>query len=58
MGGANMNVYRNFSWIPEGRKLLEWLIWGNNIKMDLKIYVVGIWTGFVWIRIESSSRLL
>jgi hypothetical protein len=33
--------------------------WEDNMKMDLrKIRWVRIWTGFIWLRIETSDMLL
>jgi hypothetical protein len=28
--------------------------WENNIEMDF----IKMWTGFIWLRIETSSRIL
>jgi hypothetical protein len=32
--------------------------WANNIKMDLREILLGIMTTLIWVRIETSGRLL
>jgi len=32
--------------------------WEDNIKMDLKIIGLVVWTGFIWFRIGASGGLL
>jgi hypothetical protein len=31
--------------------------WEDNLIVDLKLGIV-VWTGFIWLRIQSSCRLL
>jgi hypothetical protein len=43
------------------RKRLFWRHrhrWEDNIKMDLKKWVVGVWTGFMWLNVGSIGRFL
>jgi len=32
--------------------------WEDNIKANLKKYVVRVWTGFSWVMIKPSDRFL
>jgi hypothetical protein len=32
-------------------------IWNDNIKMELKELGWGAWTGLMWLRIRTGSRL-
>jgi hypothetical protein len=57
--GAKGNAYGILVGKPEGRRLLgrprrRWL---DNIKMDLKRDKV-VWSGLIWLRIETSGGFL
>ena len=47
-------------WKPEGRRPLVRPNgrWVDNIRMDLRRWGVGIWTGLGWLRIETGGRRL
>jgi hypothetical protein len=32
--------------------------WKDNIKMDFREIGLGVWTGFMWLRIGNSGRML
>jgi hypothetical protein len=32
--------------------------WEDNIRMDLREWSEKLWTGFIWLRIETSGGLL
>jgi hypothetical protein len=53
-----MNAYRNLVGKPEGKSPLgiSRSRWEDNNKMDLRDWVV--WTGLIWLRIETSAGLL
>jgi hypothetical protein len=42
---------------PEGKGSLEGPrhIWDGNIKIDLREAGLEVWSGFIWLRIETSS---
>jgi hypothetical protein len=42
---------------PEGKRLLgkPRHRWEANIKMDLRKWDVGVWTGLNWLRIETGG---
>jgi hypothetical protein len=53
------NGYKILAWKPEGKKLRgrprhRWV----NIEINLKQTVVGMWTGFIWLRIWCSGGFL
>jgi hypothetical protein len=45
-----MNAYTNLVLKYERKKLLgrPRCRWSNNIEIDLKNSVKGVWTGFIW----------
>jgi hypothetical protein len=45
---------------PEGRRPLgrPRRRWEDNIEMDLREIVLGIWIGFIWLRIGIGGGLL
>jgi len=47
-------------WKPEGRRPLVRPNgrWVDNIRMDLRRWGVGIWTGLGWLRIETVGGRL
>jgi hypothetical protein len=59
--GEMRNAYKILVRGPEGKRPLgkpshRWK--DNNIKMGVKETGYGMWTEFVWHRIETSGRLL
>jgi hypothetical protein len=42
---------------PEGKRPLvrRGCIWEDNIKMDLGEIELGVWTGFIWLKIGISA---
>jgi hypothetical protein len=42
---------------PEGKGSLEGpgLTWDDNFKIDLREAGLEVWTGFIWLRIETSG---
>jgi hypothetical protein len=44
---------------PEGRRPLgrPRHRWEDNIKMDLREMDLGMWTGFIWLRIGTGGEL-
>ena len=53
-------LYRVLVGKPEGKRPLgrPWCRWVGNIRMDLKGWDVGIWTGLGWPRIETFGGRL
>jgi hypothetical protein len=45
---------------PEGRRPLgrPRRRWEDNIKMDIREIGLGIWIGFIWLRIGTGGGLL
>jgi hypothetical protein len=41
--------------VPLGKPRRKWI---DNIKMDIKKHDGVSWTGLIWLRIETSGRLL
>jgi hypothetical protein len=61
MNGEERNAFRILVVKPEGKRPLErprrrWVNM-SNIKMDLRERTV-VWTGWIWLRIETSGGLL
>jgi hypothetical protein len=58
--GEGRGVYRVLIWRPKGKRLpgRPGCRWEDNIKIDLREIGIDGSTGFSWLRIESSSRLL
>jgi hypothetical protein len=58
--GEGRKVYRVLVGKPEGKRPLERQRrrWKNGIRMDLSEIGWGVWSGFVWLRIGTGSRLL
>jgi hypothetical protein len=52
------NVYRVFLGKHEGKRPLERpkRRWEDGIKMDLWEIVLGVWSGFTWLRIGTVWR--
>jgi hypothetical protein len=58
--GEMSGAYKVFVEKPEGRRPLEKPRhrWENNIKTDLRGVGCGTWTGSIWLRTETSGRIL
>jgi len=57
--GERRGLYRVLVGKPEGKRPLgRTRHWEDNIKMDLQEVSVGPWTGLIWLRIGTGSRLL
>jgi hypothetical protein len=58
--GEGRNVYRVLVGKPEGKRPLERARrrWEDGIKMDLREIGWGLWSGFIWLRIENVGGLL
>jgi hypothetical protein len=58
--GATTNAYKTRLRKREGKKQFNSPrnIWEDNIKMTLKDLGMRVWTGFNWLRTESSGRIL
>jgi hypothetical protein len=55
---VNRSVYGVFVRKPAGKSQLRQHRWEDNVKMDLREMGCWMWTGFIWLRIETSGRLL
>jgi hypothetical protein len=55
--GEGRGVYRRLVGKPEGKRPLgrPSCRWEDNIKMDLRKWDVGVWTGLSWLRIETGG---
>jgi hypothetical protein len=61
--GEGINVYRVLKGKPEGKRPLERPRhrWEDRLKMDLRKIgwvCVWVWSGFTWLRIGITGRLL
>jgi len=58
--GERRGLYRDLVGKPEGKRPLERLRrrWEDNIKMDLRMWDVEVWTGCSWLRIGTGDRHL
>jgi hypothetical protein len=58
--GKKRNACRIFLGRPEGKKLLgrPRHRWEDNIKITLRKVRLMVWTEFIWLRTETSGRLL
>jgi hypothetical protein len=58
--GEKRNVYRLLVGKPEGKGPLgrPRRRWMDNIKMDLLEIGFNVWTGLVWLRIDTGGELL
>jgi hypothetical protein len=58
--GERRNVYRVLVGKPEGKRQLRRPThrWENNIKADLQEVGCGVWTGLIWLRIETGGGQL
>jgi hypothetical protein len=58
--GEGRNVYRVLVGKPEGKRPLERprRRWEDAIKMDLRDFVLGVWSGFTWLGIGIVGGLL
>jgi hypothetical protein len=58
--GERTGVYRLLEERPEGKRPLGRPRgrWKDNIKMDLQEVEWWAWTGLIWLRIGTGSRLL
>ena len=58
--GDRRGVYRVLVGKPEGKRPVgrSRHRWEDNIKMDLKKWDVGVWTGSSWLRIGTGGRHL
>jgi hypothetical protein len=58
--GEGRNVYRALVGKPEGKRPLgrPRRRWEDGIKMDLREIVLGVWSGFTWLRIGTVGGLL
>jgi hypothetical protein len=57
---AGRGVYRGLLRKPEGKGPLgrPRLRWEDNIRMDLQEVGCGVWTGLIWVRIETVGGQL
>ena len=55
--GERRGVYRVFVWKREGKRQLgrPRRRWEDNIKMSLRKWYVGVWTGWSWLRIGTGG---
>jgi hypothetical protein len=61
MSGEMRNAYRSLVIKREGKVPLEHARhgWEDNIKLNLKKKrSVRVWIGLIWVRMESTGRLL
>jgi hypothetical protein len=58
--GEGRNVYRVLVGKSEGRRRLgrQRRRWKDGIKMDLREFGWGVWSGFTWLRIGTGGGLL
>jgi hypothetical protein len=52
--GLKMHPLRFHGRVHRYRDKITLLQWEDNIRMDLR----KVWTGFIWLRIGASDRLL
>jgi hypothetical protein len=59
--GEGRGVYRVLVW-ENLRERKHWddpgLRWEDNKMSDLQEWVLGVWTGLIWLRIETGGRHL
>jgi hypothetical protein len=57
---AMRNAYRMLGGKPEGEKYSEDLDVDGNVILEWILWKYGgkVWTGFIWLRIGTSGRLL
>ena len=55
--GERRGVYRDLVGNPEGKRPLERhrRRWEDNIKMDLQEVRIGVWSGWIWLRIGTGG---
>jgi hypothetical protein len=58
--GEEREAYKVLVGKPEGKRPLERprRRWQGGIRMDVREISWGVWTGFVWLRIETGGELL
>jgi hypothetical protein len=58
--GERRGVYKLLVVTPEGKKPLgrPRRMWEDNIKMNLQEVGLGLWTGLIWLRIQTGGWLL
>jgi hypothetical protein len=58
--GEMRNAYKMLVEKPEGKRCLRRPRhrWEDNIKTQLKEIGIGLWIGFIWLRIGTSDELL
>jgi hypothetical protein len=56
--GERTGAYRILVGRFEVRRLLGRPRWKDNIKIDLKKWDGGVWTGFIWLWIGKGGGLL
>ena len=58
--GERRGVYKLLVGTPEGKKPLgrPRRMWEDNIKMNLQEVGLGLWTGLIWLRIQTGGWLL
>jgi hypothetical protein len=54
-GAYNILVGKPEGWRPLGR---PWHKWEDNIRWILGKWGLGMWIGFMWLRIGTCGRLL
>jgi hypothetical protein len=55
--GEERGVYGFLVGKPEGKRPLGKLMhgWEDNIRMDVRKWNVGVWTGLGWLRIKTGG---
>jgi hypothetical protein len=58
--GERRGVYRGFVGKPEGKRPMgrPRCRWEDNINVLFGKWDLGVWTGFIWLRIESGGGYL
>jgi hypothetical protein len=57
--GERSVAYRVFGETEEKRPFVRpRRIWEDNIKMELKEFGWGAWTGLIWLKIRTGSKLV
>jgi hypothetical protein len=57
LGGEMVNAYKILFGQPEGKRTAV-NGGGDNISIIIKKYDMRVWTGFMWLQIGISDRLL
>jgi hypothetical protein len=58
MNGGEGEFVQDFDGKTRRKEITRKTWWGDNIEIDLREIEWGVWTGSIWLRIETSGWLL